>query len=100
MAKEKLNRRGLRPSAKVPLTYYRSARGSASSDSPFEKRPSIKPSKSRKILIGVADIILLGLIIVGLVYALLVKPDPAVKLNNNTYHSAQTYKIAINSLFG
>jgi hypothetical protein len=80
--------------SKVPLTYYRSAKGSSASSSPFEgKRRS--QSGLRKLLAKALDsVVILGAIFL-LCYSLIVKSDPNFSLNSTAYHSNATYKEAV-----
>jgi hypothetical protein len=84
---------------KVPLTYYRSARNSSVPASPFVKRRGRRASRARKFIIGIVDIALIGVIIVGLFYSLLVTPKPDIKLSTGAYRPEKTYMAAAENLF-
>jgi hypothetical protein len=100
MAKDQSGqRRKKNRSSRVPLTYYRSARSSDTSDSPFEKKTPRAPGKARKWLLGIIDLILLGFLIIGLLYSMLVKAEPKVAVSDTSYHSSDTYRLEAERLF-
>ena len=81
---------------KLLTTYYRSKNPTAPS-SPFNKKtPKVR---SRKILFGAADIIIVILLLAGLIYSLLLKPQPKLVLSDTAYHSASAYSDQISPLF-
>lgn len=65
--------------------------------SPFTtKQPA---GKTRKFMFGIADIALLVLLLFGLAYSLMLKPEPNVKANVLAYHPSAYYKQQITPLF-
>jgi hypothetical protein len=72
-------------------TYYR-AGGETNTASPFKKKP---PKKSaRKLIFGFLDIILVVVLVFGLGYSLLVKPEPKLSVNDESFHPLSTYQAA------
>lgn len=94
-AKQQPRRSAVRDSSAPATKYYRS--GSISNTtSPFESKKS-KPKKrvARKLLFGVADILLLSALMLGLVYSLIIRPDPKISASSNVYRPASVYKQAV-----
>ena len=89
--------RGQTPYRRRPLNTYYRAKNQESSASPFKRKPS--KTNHRKWLFGVADILLVGLLLVGLIYSLLLRPQPRVETNNISYHTAAEYKMGIQPFF-
>jgi hypothetical protein len=50
-------------------------------------------------LVGLVDVVMLVVIGLGLVYAVLVRPEPAVVVSNTTYHSRVDYQASATGLF-
>lgn len=76
---------------RTPLNFYRSA-GKSDDNSPFEKRAP-KPKKNR-LVSRVADMTLLILLVIGLVYCMTIRPQPELNLNSELYHSSSDYQNA------
>jgi hypothetical protein len=89
--------RGQKTYSRRPLTTYYRSKSGAEPLSPFKKKPPRR--KSRKILFGVADALLLILLLAGLVYSLLLSPQPKLKLSDLSYHPAAVYQSGIAPLF-
>lgn len=84
------------PSRRRPPTsnYYRSgANGAAMGISPFRKKNK-STSGARKLLGRALDLILIGAILIGLGYSLIVNPTARVEVNNTFYHSIENYRDA------
>ncbi len=81
------------------LTSYYRGSGEKSTASPFKQRPP-KVGKARKFLFGTADVMLLILLACGLVYSLMLKSKPAVKITSNAYHPSAYYQQQITPMFG
>jgi hypothetical protein len=77
-------------------SYYSSAKDSAA-PSPFRKRQP--KTDKRAIIFNIADLILLAILLIGLVYSLLLRPAPQVKVDNSPYHSSAAYQSEIAPLF-
>jgi cell division septal protein FtsQ len=76
-------------------TYYRSTGDSA--PSPFQKKA---PKKSiRRYLFGVLDIVLIALIFIGILYSMVIKPDPKLIVNSQAFHSQAEYRAYAKQLF-
>lgn len=84
--------------ARTPLTsYYRGQRPPADS-SPFVRRqPKLR---LRRYAFGAIDIILIIILISGLIYSLIITPDPVIKANDLTFHSLSDYKSAAAAQLG
>jgi hypothetical protein len=98
MAKKKLQSGPRNPrgrTSKVPLTYYRSAKGDDnSSSSPFEG--SRKPvSGFRKLLSRTIDSLAVLALVLLLCYSLIVKSTPNFSIDSTAYHPAEAYKNAL-----
>lgn len=87
-----------RKSSKVSLTYYRSASGQGKGDSPFTKRQN--KGRVRKLLFGALDISVLIMLGAFFTYSLIVKPQAEVSATSYVYHSADTYKRAVDKELG
>jgi len=75
-------------------TYYRAAKDS--SPSPFRRK---QPKTNRRlVLFNIADIILLAILLLGLVYSLILRPNPQIKADGLQYHSTAVYKSRITPL--
>jgi len=72
-------------------TYYRAEAGPGAA-SPFSKKSPKR--RIRKYLLGLLDIALLALVIIGIGYSLIIKPQPKVIVNSSSFHSLQTYRAA------
>lgn len=89
--------RSPRPRSRKPNinTYYRAEQKPA--DSPFVQKP---PKKNvRKFLFGFADVIILAILILALVYSLAVRSNPKVEANNFSYHTQTEYAAAARTQF-
>ena len=75
---------------RTPLTYYRSAE-KPSTSSPFEKK--IRP-RGRKWLPKVVDFLVVALVLSGVVYSLIIRPDPKLVVNSTAYHQASAYRVS------
>lgn len=85
-------RRGttLSSNSRVPLkTYYRS-KTELNQTSPFKKKPLKR--RTRRVLLGLLNIIFIGFLIVGLLYSLLISSKPKLILNSAAYHNAAAYQ--------
>src|SRR3954451_12904989 len=72
-------------------SYYRS-KGSPEDPSPFSKK---KPARrSRQILLGFLDIILVAAVLVGRGYSLMVRPNPKIIASSLSYHAVGDYQQA------
>lgn len=89
-----------RSSSKVPLTYYRSGESSAATTSPFRKKPAQQPTGLRLFLSRILDGLIILIFLAGLVYSLMVKPDPKVIISSNAYHSKDIYEAAAQKYLG
>jgi cell division septal protein FtsQ len=94
MAKNKLQSGPRNPrsrSTKVPLTYYRSAKGEESAFSPFDqKRP--RQSGLRKFFARVTDSFVVLVLILVLCYSLIVRSSPNLSLSSTAYHTKDLYQ--------
>jgi hypothetical protein len=90
--------RGQKTYSRAPLTSYYRSKNQPGSASPFKKKPAKHPG--RKILFRAADIVLIVLLLAGLIYSLLLKPQPRVAVNDLSYHSQAVYDSQISPLFG
>jgi len=77
-----------------PAKYYRSGQLSDKAASPFKSQAKPPKAARRKVLFGLADIIVVTALVVGLAYSLLVKPDPEILANSSAYHPSSVYKQA------
>lgn len=69
-------------------TYYRN--DSPEGESPFKRRA---PKRNlRKYLFGAADIILVMAVVFGLIYSLIVRPEPKLIANSQSFHSLEDYR--------
>jgi cell division septal protein FtsQ len=76
-----------------PITkYYRSEQKNETA-SPFTKKTP--PRKARKYILGFLDILLVALLLFGLGYSLVIKPQANVLANDYSFHSKSTYQTAI-----
>lgn len=83
------NRRDSKVTRRTSLSYYRS--GQAPAKSPFKRnRQSAKRGSLSKILDWLIIIIILG----GIIYSLMLRPQPSIALNSTDYHSANEYRDA------
>ncbi|MEX1995454.1 MAG: hypothetical protein WD887_01630 [Candidatus Saccharimonadales bacterium] len=85
------SRASSRPS-RTPITNYYSGKSSGGR-SPFEKKPKVR--RGRKLALGFLDILIIAAILFGLVYSLIVKPQPQLAVNDLSYHSRNTYRAAL-----
>ncbi|MBX4188780.1 hypothetical protein KW792_01635, partial [Candidatus Saccharibacteria bacterium] len=76
-------------------TYYRSTGDSA--PSPFQKKAA--PKSIRRYLFGILDIILIALIFTGILYSMVIAPDPKLIVNSQAYHSQAEYQAYAKQLF-
>lgn len=82
---------------RTPIAKYYRADKSSGSPSPFRSR---QPKTNRRlVLFNIADILLLILLIAGLIYSLILRPNPTIKTDSDQYHSAVVYKSGIAPLF-
>jgi hypothetical protein len=77
------------PAVRSPITTYYRAAGKTDA-SPFVKKTP-KPSR-RKYILGFFDIVLLVVLVAGLAYSLMIKPDPMVSLNDDSFHPLSVYQ--------
>jgi hypothetical protein len=77
-------------------TYYRTNSQDAS-PSPFKRKH--RKSSPRKWLFGLADIILVCLLLAGLIYSLILRPQPKIQANDYSYHSSADYRAGIQPFF-
>jgi hypothetical protein len=77
-------------------TYYRSETSSASK-SPF-RTPPVKRS-ARRFVFGFLDIIILGLLLAGVIYSLLINPEPKLLISSAAYRDKADYQIAADQIF-
>lgn len=79
------------------MTNYYKATNDSAVPSPFRRR---QPKTNRRaVVFNIADIILLAIILIGLVYSLLLRPNPQVKADITPYRSAGEYQTQIAPLF-
>lgn len=90
--------RGSKSYSRAPLNSYYRSKNPANDESPFKKKPA--KSNTRKVLLGAADTILAIVLLAGLVYSLLLKPQPKIEASNLTYRSAFDYNQQITPMFG
>ena len=94
-SKQKPRRSPARDAATAPpAKYYRSGQLSDKAASPFKPKPKVKKSAVRKFLFGIADTMLIVLLLIGLVYSMLVRPNPKVITTSNVYHAVAVYQEA------
>ncbi|HET6863616.1 MAG TPA: hypothetical protein VFH37_00210 [Candidatus Saccharimonadales bacterium] len=87
--------RGTRSYNRTPLTTY--YRADKAPNSPFQNRP---PKKSpRRYLFGVADLILIVVLIAALVYSLILRAEPAVMASSQAYRTNSQYASLIQTDF-
>lgn len=80
--------RGQRVYKRTPVTnYYRSDK--QPSQSPFKKK--LPKKNPRKLLIGTLDVVLIVFLLVGLIYSLILKPQPKVVVSESSYRDIKTY---------
>lgn len=82
-----------RPRQRTPIAYYRGRPPDEDAKSPFERKSAAKP-KLRGYAYGVLDIAVIALLIAGLVYSLMIRPDPVLKADDYTYRSLADYQNA------
>lgn len=83
--------------SRAPITAYYRSKAQPGAASPFKSK---QPKKNyRKWVLGVADIVLIILLLAGLIYSLLLKPVPKVTATNLSYHPAQVYSSAVAKSF-
>jgi hypothetical protein len=90
--------RGQKTYKRTPLRAYYRASGQSSTGSPFKKKQPQR--KYRKVIFGVADVILINLLFAGLIYSLLLRPQPTILSTSWLYHPPAVYSSRINSVFG
>ena len=91
------SRRPRTPRRMPVANYYRAAKEDAG-PSPFKRR--IPKTDRRLVIFNIADIILVVVLLLGLIYSLLLKPDPQIRIDNTSYHSLAEYRTQIAKLFG
>jgi len=90
--------RGQKTYKRAPLTSYYRSRGQSETASPFKKREAKR--NHRKVIFGVADAILIILLFAGIVYSLVLKPQPEVTPTSLSYHSQAVYSRQVAAVFG
>jgi hypothetical protein len=76
--------------------YYRTTKDN-SSPSPFRRR---EPKTNRRaVFFNIADVFLIFVILISLIYSLLLKSDPQIKTDSTSYHSVVDYQSKIALLF-
>ena len=80
-----------------PINAYYRSKEPAAAASPFKKRAQAR--HGRKVLFGAADIILLAAVLSGLVYSLILNPQPKLKISDSSYRTAAAYQQGIDPLF-
>jgi len=84
-------------SRRLPMTNYYKAANDRSAPSPFRRR---QPKTDRRaVVFNIADVILLAILLVGLIYSLLLRPNPQIKADSTPYHNIGEYKSQIAPLF-
>lgn len=80
------------PSKKVQLTkYYRSGPGEGTgTTSPFVASPR-RSKPFRRWLVRGVDVVIVAALFFGLIFSMLVKAEPQVKINSLVYHPINTY---------
>lgn len=89
-------RRSAARQAAPPATKYYRAGSITDKSSPFETK-KLQPKKSRrsrKLLLGAADSLVLLALGFGLVYSLIVRPDPKISASSTVYRSPAIYRQA------
>lgn len=86
--------RGGRTYRRTPVTTYYRSKNTNTDRSPFQKKAPA-PNR-RKYVIGAADLILLALLLMGLVYSLAVSPSPKVSATSLAYRPLRTYADSVN----
>ncbi len=87
-----------RARGRVPLTYYRSASGKKDDSNP-KKRPKNR-GFFRVFLNRTIDLIILGSIIFGLVYSMVLGSNPEVNVSSQAYRPSSSYQSAATDAFG
>jgi hypothetical protein len=82
---------------RAPIANYYRAAKDPSAQSPFRRKQA--KTNRRMVLFNIADILLLAVVIIGLIYSLILRHDPAIKADSVQYHSAAVYKSEIAPLF-
>jgi len=82
---------------RLPMTSYYSAAKDSATPSPFRRRQP--KTDKRAVIFNIADIILLAILLIGLVYSLLLRPNPQIKVDSSPYHSSADYQSQIAPLF-
>ena len=94
---KRLSRRSPARGSSAPATkYYRSGSISDKS-SPFESK-KIKPKNNRpgrKLLFGFMDILVVLMLFLGLVYSMIVRPDPQISASSSVYRLPSIYRQAV-----
>ena len=93
--KQQIKERGSRSYNRTPVTTYYTA--DKAGRSPFQNRPA-KKNPSR-YLFGIADLILIVVLIAALVYSLILIPEPAVIASSQAYRSSSQYASLLKSDF-
>lgn len=90
-SKTKIARRPrIRQNGSTPLTYYRSG-GSEGASSPFKKNTQGSLKKST-LFRRFTDTAVLLIVLAGLVYSLILKSEPEIKLSSSLYRPSLAYK--------
>ncbi len=95
----KTQARGRAPSVRgsqKPAPRYYKASNKLSSVSPFQRKSSTAPPR-RRIFKRAVNVLIALLIGFGLIYSLMIKPQPNVALNDSSYHQVSDYKAAAKS---
>lgn len=79
------------------MTNYYRATKDKTTPSPFGRR---QPKTNwRVVIFNIADIILLAVLLIGLVYSLILRPNPHIKADSSPYHTPEEYQSQIAPLF-
>lgn len=82
---------------RTPIANYYRAAKDPTAQSPFRRK---QPKTNRRMMLfNIADIILLAIVIIGLIYSLILSHNPAIKADSAQYHSPAVYKTQIATLF-
>lgn len=96
MAFRSKNQNQRRPVARnrprAPVTSYYRTKNPNDKSSPFT--PQAPKRRLRPYIFGLVDLILLTVLVIGVIYSLIISPNPAIKADSLTFHSLSAYNSA------